>query len=1060
MEVHLHKAVGSSIGVGTDSSILEMRCNCSEFRSCRSGLGGKSRQGGGRLCTCCLMVVLANSLAASLTNLREGVSAWLLASQPSYKPPLSPPTAALISQTGQPKSDREHEIDDLLGQSFPGEWSDKVKLDWSCAAVQLELLVAQEGVAAALERPLQVPFPSKILPLPLNEPKCPKCINSDGQPRVLERRRASSTTKVWIFVGKVVLRQPIETWACSAVGHEGVQFISPNSVAWTSTTGMLNVGNCWFFSILLLEAVTKHVRYLKTSPTEACERALLDSWGFMEAVASRHQAPANLPDHCTAVRKLYDAWYAYEMVLKKVDEQQFSICLKCGVLPAKLGADGCSKVAINLGKRASRMQVDYTPQFEKPLWTQGELLNHCSRFLLDAIIGGGTLTNSPIPVDLVPTMFHNEVYAGERRNTEAVKRRAASSIHAGPSPTTEVLTPLGRMISSGRLDPVALRSDLESGYDEDQLDAILDLLGCSDKLTSAAQKRGWILKGYDTLISGDSDCHMFVKAAQGTGGTCTISCPHGVVIVYKFCFSAESNRDHADNLGSLNCEPAALWYDDSCGLVSHREGMDPEEFEQLYGENRGCPKPWVKDPGVHDLVPIDIPELRDVHIRRVSARDPAIRAYAKSVLNAKGMMRCAPHPFCRSRKRLCLTDRFHQSITKKTHKRASCSQHLASMVRSFTHDRSNIMESLNARMRLRLRTVCTANPFHAILFYHRMVYWENRDIIEQQEREFCRSLLPGRVMAKDEVFKFAIEVCAVCGQQAPVDPHTCLGMTEGAGGDGGEEGEDEASAEVSSLRKDKDDTEVALFNPGVGDRVLYTSPTEPTQLAQIVKVHFDDPPEPYYTINIGGVERETIGSRLRASPLMASIIVHQITDGQHFGDVPSGSFPIAALPTHVVNMITQLCSRGELRRSIVASNTGQYLNASSFKGIVGARLSHTSNHDMADVLLYHLDERGREVISMRLDLSLRLTSEETWAFHLDVTTHSCPPLKPEANMTVTPPPLKPEAGRPLTSEEERKVNYALGPGSDDEMLAGFGGIPVTRYDMHKLLPGTWLNDEV
>ena len=63
-------------------------------------------------------------------------------------------------------------------------------------------------------------------------------------------------------------------------------------------------------------------------------------------------------------------------------------------------------------------------------------------------------------------------------------------------------------------------------------------------------------------------------------------------------------------------------------------------------------------------------------------------------------------------------------------------------------------------------------------------------------------------------------------------------------------------------------------------------------------------------------------------------------------------------------------------------------------------------------------------------------------------------------MTVTPPPLKPEACRPLTSEEERKVNSALGPGSDDEILADFGDIPVTRYDMHTLLPGTWLNDEV
>ena len=50
---------------------------------------------------------------------------------------------------------------------------------------------------------------------------------------------------------------------------------------------------------------------------------------------------------------------------------------------------------------------------------------------------------------------------------------------------------------------------------------------------------------------------------------------------------------------------------------------------------------------------------------------------------------------------------------------------------------------------------------------------------------------------------------------------------------------------------------------GVGDSVLYTSSGQQPQLVRILKVHFDDPPEPYYTIDIGGVERETIGSHLR-----------------------------------------------------------------------------------------------------------------------------------------------------------------------------------------------------
>jgi hypothetical protein len=1109
VEVHLSKAAACSIGAATDGSILEMQCTCREFRSCRSGLGGKSRQGGGRFCTCCLMVVLANSLASALTDLRRGVSAWLLASQrPSHRPPLSPSTAAFVSQTARPKSNRECEIDDLLSQSFPEEWPEKVQLDWGCAADQLQYFVGQQGTTAALERPLQVPFPSKILPLPLNEPKCPKCINSDGQPRALERRRASSTTKVWIFVGKVVLRQPIETWACSAVGHKGPQFISTNSAAWTSTTGLLNVGGCWFFSILLLEAVTKDVRDLKASPTEACERQLGDSWEFMEAVSHRHKVRAVLPDWSTATRKLYDGWYVYEMVLKKVDTGRFSICLKCGILPAKLGADGCAKVAINLGKRGSRSQLDYTPQRGKALWTQEELLNHCKRYLLDGVLGGGSLPpDSPIPVDLVPPMFHNEGYAGERRNTEAVKRQAASSAHAGPSPTTGALTPLSQMISAGELDPIALRS--ESGYNEERLDQILDRLGCSTKLTSAATKVGYILKGYDTLMSGDSDCHMFVKAEHGTGGTCTISCPHGVVIVYKFCFSAESNRDHADNLSSLICEPAALWYDDSCGLVTHREGVDPQEFQHLYGENRGCPRPWVKNPASDDLVPIDIPELRDVHIRRISARDPEIRAHATRIQKAKGKMRCAPHPFCRSRKRLCLTDRWHQSSIKKTHKRLSCNQHLASMVKSLTHDRSTMSESLNARMKLRLRTICTANPYHAIPFYHRMVFWENKAIIEQQEREFRRCMLPGSVMAKDEVFKFAIEVCAGCRQQvADADAHMCQGMTEGVG-EGGPSGEGEGEAGTGKVKVKRPlvysevDVHPAAPSPekeqefgeagtetvslGVGDSVLYTSSGQQPQLVRILKVHFDDPPEPYYTIDIGGVERETIGSHLRPacfpedaslsrssrshkeevkvelpkkrqldapSPVMVSIVLS--------GDLWSGSFPIAALPMKVVNMLTQLCSQGIVANWVLASDTGQYISASSFKGAVGAALAGPSSDGVADVLLYLEDEEGKEAIGMHLDLSLRLTSEGTWALHLEVLKRpTCSrPSSSTPFLMVTPPPLRPEAKHFLTSEEERQVNYALGPGSDDEILADFENIPVTRYDMHTLRPQMWLNDEV
>ena len=46
---------------------------------------------------------------------------------------------------------------------------------------------------------------------------------------------------------------------------------------------------------------------------------------------------AVLPDKVTSRRKLYDAWYAYELVLKRIEYERYSTCLWCGILVAKTG---------------------------------------------------------------------------------------------------------------------------------------------------------------------------------------------------------------------------------------------------------------------------------------------------------------------------------------------------------------------------------------------------------------------------------------------------------------------------------------------------------------------------------------------------------------------------------------------------------------------------------------------------------------------------------------------------------------------------------------------------
>lgn len=199
-------------------------------------------------------------------------------------------------------------------------------------------------------------------------------------------------------------------------------------------------------------------------------------------------------------------------------------------------------------------------------------------------------------------------------------------------------------------------------------------------------------------------------------------------------------------------------------------GNYPEEFKQLFGENRGCPRPWAANVQDMDLSPTDIPEL-DSQTVRVTAQDPEIRAHAKEILKKKGRTvggvnwRLKPHPFLfKHRLRLCLTDRWHQLLGKKSHKRATCQQHLTCLVRTLTHDRTAFMESLNARQRKRLRTICTADPAHVLPFYHKMVYWENRKIVLQQEEQLRKSCLEGQHVREDEVFRFALICCSRCNQ--------------------------------------------------------------------------------------------------------------------------------------------------------------------------------------------------------------------------------------------------------------------------------------------------------
>lgn len=62
------------------------------------------------------------------------------------------------------------------------------------------------------------------------------------------------------------------------------------------------------------------------------------------------------------------------------------------------------------------------------------------------------------------------------------------------------------------------------------------------------------------------------------------------------------------------------------------------------------------------------------------------------------------------------------------------------------------MESLNARLRKRLATICTANPYHAIPLYHKLVEWENENIIQKQDAHLAKTTLRGQYLQRDSVF--------------------------------------------------------------------------------------------------------------------------------------------------------------------------------------------------------------------------------------------------------------------------------------------------------------------
>ena len=67
-------------------------------------------------------------------------------------------------------------------------------------------------------------------------------------------------------------------------------------------------------------------------------------------------------------------------------------------------------------------------------------------------------------------------------------------------------------------------------------------------------------------------------------------------------------------------------------------------------------------------------------------------------------------------------------------------------------------ESVNARKHARLKTFCTANPVHAMGLYDRVMYWENRAVLEEQDRKLEETRRPWEEIVEDPLFRFKLAI--------------------------------------------------------------------------------------------------------------------------------------------------------------------------------------------------------------------------------------------------------------------------------------------------------------
>ena len=298
--VNVHAAGGGATG-----AVLQLGCTCSEFRRCKAKMGGKSKYFSARTCICCKMVVAAGVLCSSLADICAGKSAWQLAIQQleggeELLKAVGDDDEApeeVDAASGTDSSERDRELEEILAESLrerlPQNLDDQLRRRLKMATCAIECAAFSDVGLQSFGSAFGSAFPSTLSALPVDEPVCARgCIKANQEPLPLHLlSRPGSTSggprSAWVFIGQVIRRQLVLQYSCPGCKERKERHVHrPQGRNWTLETGLFNVCDSWFFSVLLLEKVTARLRDEYTPAWTACRSVLAESYEFMRDAAN------------------------------------------------------------------------------------------------------------------------------------------------------------------------------------------------------------------------------------------------------------------------------------------------------------------------------------------------------------------------------------------------------------------------------------------------------------------------------------------------------------------------------------------------------------------------------------------------------------------------------------------------------------------------------------------------------------------------------------------------------------------------------------------------------